>query len=301
MWFRNLIVFRLPSPWPLSAEALEARLARHVLQACGAADRESRGWLEPRKARGLVHVVGGQWLLCLGQEQRLLPSSVVAQFVDDRAQQVEEQQGFKPGRKQLRELKERVTEELLPRAFVRRRGTWLWIDPVGGWLVVDASSDSRAEEVVEMLREALDELPLRRLDTQQSPGSAMTEWVLSGDAPAGFSVDRELELRAPDEEKATVRYVRHALEGEEIAAHVGAGKRATRLAMTWKDRASFVLTELGHVKRLAFLDVVREVLDTEQGDAEAEFDAQFALMAGELRALLPELVAALGGEPAAEL
>lgn len=300
MWFRNLIIFRLPAPWAVTAAALEERLARRVLRPCGAGERESRGWLEARTARGLVHQIGGHWLLCLGAEQRLLPASVVAQFVDERALEFEAQHGYRPSRRQLRELKERVTEELLPRAFVRRRRTWAWIDPHAGWLVVDAASDNRAEELVETLRDTLDELPLRRLDTERAPGSMMTEWVLSGEAPADFTLDRDLELRAPDEEKATVRYVRHVLEGAEIAAHVGGGKRATRLALTWNQRVSFVLTEMGHVKRVSFLDVVRESLDPDLGDAEAEFDAQLALMAGEFGGLLPALIEALGGERAVE-
>ena len=61
-----------------------------------------------------------------------------------------------------------MVEELLPRAFVRRHTSWLWIDPANGWLVVDASSPNRADEVLELLRETLDELPVRRLDTNSA-------------------------------------------------------------------------------------------------------------------------------------
>jgi len=298
MWFRNLVVYRLPSPWRMDVETFEQSLARRPLAPCGAIERESRGWLVPRRGGALLHMVGGQWLLRLGAEQKLLPASVVKQFVDDRALELEDQQGFKPGRRQLRDLKDRVTDELLPRAFSRRRSEWLWIDPAGGWLVVDAASENRAEEALEFLRDCLDEFPVRRLDTELSPGSAMTEWLLSADAPTGFTIDRELELRSPDEEKATVRYLRHDLEGDEVAAHIKSGKRATRLAMTYGDRLSFVLTENGHLKRLAFLDIVKESLDGLGADAEAEFDAQFALMTAELGQALPALVGALGGERA---
>ncbi|MBX3679612.1 recombination-associated protein RdgC [Cognatazoarcus halotolerans] len=298
MWFKNLLVYRLPAPWSADPDAVSERLARFPLQRCGGGDRETRGWVSPRNDERLLYTVNGQWLLALGQEQKLLPSSVVNEFVKDRAAEIEEQQGYKPGRKQMKELKERVTEELLPRAFVRRRIAWLWIDPVNGWLVVDASSPGRADEVLELLRETLDELPVRHLDTETSVGGAMTEWVLSGEAPSGFTVDRDLELRAPDEEKATVRYVRHALEGDEVGAHIAAGKRATRLALTWADRISFVLTDTLQIKRLAFLDVLKEQLDQVVDGPDAEFDASFALMTGELARLLPELVEALGGERA---
>jgi recombination associated protein RdgC len=51
-------------------------------------------------------------------------------------------------------LKEQVTDELLPRAFSVVRSTWVWIDPVNGWLLVDAGSPS-AEEVLKLLFKAI--------------------------------------------------------------------------------------------------------------------------------------------------
>jgi recombination associated protein RdgC len=82
---------------------------------------------------------------------------------------------------------------------------------------------------------------------------------------------------------------------------LAAGKLPTRLALTFDDRVSFVLTEKTEIKRLQFLDVVREQLDDKETDAQALFDAGFALMTGELRLLLPALVEALGGELKAAL
>jgi recombination associated protein RdgC len=113
----------------------------------------------------LVFSLGGQWLIALAVEQRLLPSSVVNDEVKDRAEAMEAQQGYAPGRKQLKELRERVTEELMPRAFTRRRTTFVWIDPQNGWFCVDASSPGKAEEVIEHLRHCLDEFPLTMLHT----------------------------------------------------------------------------------------------------------------------------------------
>ena len=106
-----------------------------------------------------------------------------------------------PGRKQLKELRERVTEELMPRAFTRRRTTYAWIDPTNGWFCVDASSPAKAEEVIEHLRHCLDELPLSMVHTQISPQTAMADWLAGGEAPAGFTIDRDCELKAAGEEK----------------------------------------------------------------------------------------------------
>jgi recombination associated protein RdgC len=99
-------------------------------------------------------------LIALAIEQRLLPSSVVNDEVRERAEKLTEEQGYAPGRKALRELKERVTEELMPRAFTKRRTTFVWIDPQNGWFVVDAGSPGKAEEVIEHLRFCLDDFPL---------------------------------------------------------------------------------------------------------------------------------------------
>lgn len=300
MWFKNLVVYRLPAGLDLDIPALEEKLAKLTMQPCGNMDRETLGWVSPRGDDRLLHVLNRQVLIALGQEAKLLPSSVVKQFADEKAAEIEEQQGFKLGKKQMRELKEQVTDELLPRAFIRRRVTYAWIDPVNGWLVVDAAAPAKAETVLEALSKSVDDLPVKSLHTERSPSAAMTEWLLSGEAPAGFTIDRDLELRASDEGKATVRYVRHDLEGEEITSHIAAGKQATKLAMTWNDRISFVLGEQMEIKRLAFLDILKE--QSEQGEsADEQFDLDFALMSGEVAKLLADVVEALGGEKAAAI
>jgi recombination associated protein RdgC len=297
MWFKNLSVYRLSANLSLDLAKLEESLARNALQPCGNMDKESQGWVSPRGDDRLLHVLNHQVLIALGVEQKLLPGSIVTQFANDRAAEIEEQQGYKLGRKQMRELKEQITDELLPRAFVRRRVTYAWIDPVNGWLVVDAATPLKAEELLERLNKTLDDLPVRTLHTERSPSTAMTEWLQAGEAPAGFTIDRDLELCAADDGKATVRYVRHALEGEEIQQHIAAGKTATKLAMTWNDRISFVLGEQLQIKRLAFLDILKE--NSEQGDnADEQFDIDFTLMTGEAAKLLADVVEALGGEKA---
>ncbi len=297
MWFRNLQLYRLPVRWNASAEAMAEQLARRRFQPCSSQDMESRGWVSPVGDDTLVHAVGGHWLIALGVENRLLPAAVVRQEADERAEEIALQQGYKPGRKQMRELREEVARELMPRAFTRRRRVHAWIDPEGGWLGIDAPSQARAEDVLETLRQTLDVLPLALLRTERSPASAMADWLASGEAPAGFTIDQDCELRAVGDERAAVRYVRHSLEGDEVRGHLQAGKMPTRLALTWDDRVSFILTEKLEVKRLDFLDVVKEELE-ESGaeDARALFDSGFALMTGELRRLLPGLVEALGGE-----
>ncbi len=295
MWFRNLRIYRLSSDWNKDPKQLSELLAKQPLKRCGSFDMQSRGWVYPKDG-DFVHAVNRQWVIALGVEQKLLPTTVIRQIAQERATEIEVEQQRKLGRKELRDLRESVEQELLPRAFTCRRTTWAWIDPINGWLVLDAGSDAKADEFIDVLGRTVGDVQLRALHTQVSPSTAMTEWLAAGEAPPGFSIDADLELQSAAAAQSVIRYVRHALEGEEIRQHIAAGKLAMKLGMTWNDRVSLVLNDRLQLKRLAFLDKVKEEAEQSARDSEEQFDADFVLMAGELKLLLDDLLLALGGE-----
>ena len=74
----------------------------------------------------------------------------------------------------MKEIKERVTDELLPKAFSIYRDTRVWIDTVNHWLVIDAAASAKADEVIGLLVKTIDPLPLDNLYVEQSPAAAMT-------------------------------------------------------------------------------------------------------------------------------
>ena len=298
MWLKNLTLYRLPQKWPVKSDALEQKLAAQPLKPCGGFQMESLGWTTPRSEGPFLHSQENQWLLALGVEQKLLPASVIRQATEERAAKLAKKQAHPVGRKQMRDLREQVTTELMPRALARRRITHGWIDKKAGLLAVDSAADPKAEQFMEVLRRAETDLKTTRLETQRSPASAMAEWLSKAEAPGKFSIDQDLELRAPDASKATVRYARHALEGRDIRDHLSAGKQVVRMGLTWNDRISFVLTEHLQVKRVTFLDILRreDGGEEEKADEEEQFEIDFALMTGELSLLLADLVKALGGE-----
>ena len=292
MFFRNLTVFRLKSP--IDAAQINAALENAILQPCLPSSTQSIGWISPRQTDVLAHVVNQQILIALGVEQRLLPASVIKQHVHDRAKTIEENEGRRVGRREIRELSEAVTAELLPRAFIRKRTTFCWIDPVHGWLVIDTAASAKADELIEHLYRTVDGLLITPFKTHQSPASAMTGWLAEGEAPAGFTIDQNAELQSA--EHATVRYAKHTLDGEDIPQHIAAGKVVTQLGLTWADRISFVLNEKLQIKRLSFLDILKEESETQAKNEEERFDIDFTLMTGELAKMLDETVSALGGE-----
>ena len=301
MWFKNLIVFRVPAPWDLSAEALDEQLQRLAFSPGSSIEETSIGWVPPREGDpALVYAIDRQMLIVLRQEKKLLPAKVIAQVLRQRVDRIEEEEGFKPGRKRMKELKEQVRDELLPRAFSLANDTRVWIDPVHGWLVVDAGSAGKAEEAFSLLVKAIDRFPARPLKVAGAPAGAMTAWLVSGEAPAGFSVDQDAELKARGG-KATVRYANQSIEHDDIARHTKAGKECTKLALTWNDRISLVLTDKLELKRIRPLDIIKETAGSmgAEGDADERFALDMTLMTGELAKLLADVVDALGGEAAA--
>lgn len=295
MWFKNLQIYRLPAPWAYTAEQLEEALEPQRFTPASSNELLRQGWDSPRGNGNLVHTVNKQMLILLGTEKKLLPASVINQVAKAKAAELEEAQGFPPGKKAMKELKERVADELLPRAFSIRSNVWTWIDPVNGWLVVDAASGSKADDVIKLLLKAVDRMPLESLRVQRSPVAVMTGWLESDEAPYGFTVDQDTELRATGESRAAVRYVKHTLEPDDIRRHIAGGKQCTRLAMTWNDRISFVLTESLAVKGIKPLDVIKENDAGPRNDDE-RFDNDMVLMTGELSKMMADIVEALGGE-----
>jgi recombination associated protein RdgC len=295
MWFKNLQIYRLPAPWAFTAEQMEEALQSQAFTPASSNELLRQGWDSPRANGKLVHEVNKQMLMMLGTEKKLLPGSVINQVAKARAAEMEEQQGFAPGKKAMKELKERIADELLPRAFSIRSNVFTWIDPVNGWLVIDAASPSKADEVIKLLLKAVDKLPLESLRVQRSPVGVMTAWLESDEAPYNFTIDQDTELRATGESKAAVRYVKHSLDPEDIRRHIAAGKQCTRLAMTWNSRVSFVLTESLAIKGVKPLDVIKENETITYSDDE-RFDNDMMLMTGELSKMMVDLVEALGGE-----
>lgn len=304
--FKSASFFRIASTFVMPPlEALEAALQARRFLPCGATQPESSGWVAPRggKSSVLAEAVGRQIIVRLCTERRPLPASAIKDAVAERIERYKQETGRdRVGARIKKEIKDEVIQALLPRAFTKRSSTTLWIDPVSQLLAVDSGSLTGADKVVSHLVDALGDMPgvgpgigVKPLQTALSAAVAMAHWLASREAPYRFTVDRDCELKMPDDQKSAVRYSRHTLEIDEVAAHIAAGKAPTQLAMTWHDRVSFVLTDTAQIRKIKLLDVVLDGL-TDKGKDDDGFDADAAIVTGELSALIADLLQALGGE-----
>jgi recombination associated protein RdgC len=304
--FKTASFFRIADDFVVPPlDALEEALQALRFLPCGPTQPDSHGWVPPRgnKSVALVESVGGHLILKLCTERRAVPSSAVKAAVDERVEKYKQETGNERVSARIKkEFKEEVMLDLLPRAFTKRSSTLVWLDPVNKFLVVDSGSLTGADKVVTCLVEALSEVPgsgpalmVRPVQTNETAVTCMSHWLTTREAPVSFTIDRDCELKKPDEQKSTVRYSRHTLEIDEVAQHIAEGKLPTQLAMTWNERVSFVLSETAQVRKLKLLDVVMDGVQ-KGGKDDDGFDADAAILTGELSALIPDLLEALGGE-----
>lgn len=304
LMFKNACYFRIADGFELPPlPTLEKALQKGRFVPCGPTQADSSGWVPPRGARHtqLAEAVGSQLILKLRTEKRAVPSSAVKAGVEEKIERYRKETGLeRVGARVKREFKEEVLLDLLPRAFTRRIDTLLWLAPAHRLLVIDSGTLAGADRIVSSLLAALIDIPagaaldLQLIPTELSPATAMAHWLGTREAPLHFTIDRDCELKTPDDQKSTVRYARHTLDIDEIAQHIAAGKVPTQLAMTWNDRVSFVLSDSGQVRRIKLLDVVMEGVD-KPGKDEDGFDADAAILTAELAGLLADLLEALGG------
>jgi len=299
MWFKNLTIFRLTEAFTLTPSELEQKLQTLLFRPCGPHEEFSFGWTQPigKASDQLVHSANGFMMLCGKKEEKVLPTAVVNEMLQEKIGEIEEREARKLAKKERTTLKDELIFELLPKAFRFSRKTYAYIDPKGGWLLVDSASAKSAEDLLSNLRKCLGSLPAVPLNTIDKPSMNMTQWLLTQQAPDDLTIEDECELRSLEEEGGIIRCKKHDLTVPEIKNHLDTGKQAIKLAVNWAGRIAFVLDEHLALKRLRFLDMVQDqAADIDAGSAAERFDADFTIMTLELAELLPRLTAWFGGE-----
>ena len=300
MWFKNLALYRFTEPFTLAADELEEKLSDKRFRPCGSHDEFSFGWTSPigNASEQLIHASNGFMMLCLKKEEKVIPAAVINEMLQEKVAEKEEQEARKLSKKERTTIKDELIFELLPRAFSFSKKTYAYIDPKGGWMVVDAASAKKAEDLLSHLRKCLGSLPLVPVNTVDKPTVIMTQWLTDNNSIAkDLLVEDECELRSTEDEGSIIRCKRHNLALPEITNHLDNGKQVIKLALNWTDRLSFILDENLAIKRLKFLDLIQDqVADAETDDEVAQFDVDFSIMTLELANFLPRLLEIFGGE-----
>jgi recombination associated protein RdgC len=298
MFFKNITAFRFSQPKIFTPDELEARLSALPFRHCGQLEQTTMGFTPPlgRHSEQCVHTNEGRMMICAAREDRLLPASVVNERVAEMVEEIELAENRKMGRKEKKEIQEKVMLELLPRAFAKSSSTYAYIDARKAWLILDTSSSNKAEEVVSLLRQAVESLPVVRPDTEIAPAVAMTQWLSNQESPEHFVLGDECSFVDP-KSGALVRCKGKDLGSDEVLNHIETGMQVSQLTLTWKDRISFSLDAGLTIRKIKYLEGVTDAAaEIDAEDAAQRFDADFYIMTHEFDELLDHLFQAFGGE-----
>lgn len=297
MWFKNLLLYRFTTPFEHAAEELSQLLEKNSFTPCRSQDNSKYGWVPPMGELGeeLHFSAQGRVMLCARREEKVLPSAVIREKLEEKVKLIQTKEDRPVYRKEKESLKEEIIFDCLPQAFTRSQRTFGYIDINNGWLCIDSSSYNKAEEWMKLLRESLGSLPVVPVQVSESPAIVMTSWLRGSTLPDRLELGDECELREPREEGSIIRCKKQELLAEEIEPHLHSGKQAVKLALRWDESLQLILSEDLSIKRLKFGDqLVNEAQESAGGDKAAQFDADFAIMTGTLERFIPDLLSYFG-------
>lgn len=294
MWYKNAIIYLLPDGWQLEAGFAE-KLEQAAFTPCMGLDWFSEGFAPPTPfSSDFVFTAQNSNRVRLKHEEKVLPSATVRDLVHEKVAEIQEAEARNVGLIEKQQLKEQITDDLLPRALTQSRRTEAIFDTERGYLLVNEASDKRAEQMLIKLREALGGLKVAMPYTRESPSSLMTEWLLQGHAEGDFELGYNVLLQGVGDVVPKVKISKKDLTHPEVIQHAKNGMKVVELELEWREQISFTLTQNFALKRIQFLDVLQE--EAEQGDNAASFTfASQIIMTTALGGMLDELANLLCG------
>lgn len=289
MWFNNALIYQYTLD---ETQDLADLLSQDALKPCPPHARFIYGWL-PAVAGEFVHQVAGAAAICMGKEERLLPRGVINRILAERVQALEVQRGYAVKRAEKGQMAEDLEFELLPKSFCVQKRTMALLDTVSKRLMVNASSATQASQVTALLRKTVPGISIEPLPHRDSLSILFAEWISNPEAlPANFQLASDCLLFSLDDEKRRFNCKGCELPAEEVMALLSQGLAAAEISLVWNERIQFTLTHELTFKRMKCLDyLVDDFNEVRQLDEEYEQqDAALALLSGELRALLDDLL-----------
>lgn len=299
MFFNNALVYRFNRDIKFDVEKLEQQLKEFMFTPCGATDPKKFGWVEPLGKLGgsaMTHVADGNVLLTAQLQVKRIPSQNLRKSLDAKVARFEEAEGRPLKKAEKDAIREEVVHDLLPRAFETDSYANVLIMTKHNFIVVDASSFNKAEEVLALLRKSIGSLPVVPVQPKSAVETILTQWIKTGQTPADFTAMDKVVLSSVLESGGKATLAKQDLTSEEVLKHIEADKVVTKLNIDWQERLEFTLGDDFSIKGIKWCDDLKDQNGYIPNENElARFDADFALVCGELSAFLPQLIDCFGG------
>jgi recombination associated protein RdgC len=294
MWFSNIFFFKFTKPFDTSQEDLEKSLAELKFTPCGTLDMSKFGWTSAlgHNTNAYTHYANGNILIRAKKEEKILPSSVIKDLLEEKIANIEKAESRPVKKKEKEQIKEDIVHSLLPQAFTKSSYVNGYIDTNTQLLMINVSSKNKADDYMALLRKAIGTLPVEPIRKDGTIEVLLTHWLKNNALPSDFSLEMEAEFKSPEEDGATVKVKQQDLTADEVTHHMETGKQVTKLALMWQDRMSFVIQDDLSIKRVKFTELIKDQNDDiPNEDKLAKMDADFTLMAAEFGEFIPYLIA----------
>jgi len=292
MWFKQIQLFQLSDLTGITTESLNEKLALLAFQACGKSTPSTLGWvppLEEEENASFAQTVNGNSMICLQIEEKIMPSFVVRQALQDKIKQIESTDHRKMGQKEKLTLKDEVVLTLLPRAFSRLTKIYAYIDTKNQWLVLGSTNLKKTEQFLTLFKKSVTEKVLPIALKKLSP--IMTNWLKDKDFPTAFSIEKSGVLQDASQQKRIIRAQQQDLFANSIQDLIKDGCEVKQFALSWEDRLNFTLTNDFLLQSIKFHDEI--TMQAKEMGAETEqhkFHVDFLIMGETLSAFLKDLL-----------
>ncbi|PSV00675.1 recombination-associated protein RdgC [Photobacterium kishitanii] len=297
-WFKNLLMYRFTREIELTADSLEKSLSEFEYKPCGSQDFSKFGWKYALGEHGelFTHCCGTNIFISACFEEKVIPSYVVKEGKHNKIVKLEKELGRKLKKTEKDTIQDEVVLDLLPRAFSKKTVINALIMKELGLIVIDASSAKTAEKVLSLLRKSIGSLPVSPVTSTQPLPMTMTKWVREGNIGSGFTIGDNAMFKSIEENGGEVKFKNVDLTSDEAKSHLEANRLVTEISLDWQDRVAFKLDDNFYIKGAKFSDELKDTNDDIDRESVAErFDADLALMSGELSVLFRDIFNLVGG------
>lgn len=244
-----------------SAEAMNEHLAKVPFEELQSHQPAGSGFVTVEPGEELTYVFTGGFAFSLRMDEKIVPASVVRTELKKRIASFEDQEGYKPGRKVIVELRERVVADLVSRALVKTKIVTCLYDTKRNYLYVPALASGVRERVMTQLIRAVESIKSQTIHVSEAKGSLTIRLQRELNDEAGieeppfgdFEVGSKVVMVGP-ESKITFDLSggpQDAAQG--INETISAGAQVTEIALI-RNGVSFRLTHDFLLKGIKFTD-----------------------------------------------
>lgn len=273
LFFRDMLPYRIVSneikESELSSLVEEKRIV--LLENLDGSETHSHGWDNYLETENDVYLKVGKaaYLLKLKIQDKKVSSSYVNEELKSQIKEILQSGGMRPSKKEQKSMKEDIIAVELPRTRPTSSYIEGYIDFNNKLLVVNTSSNSKADTYLESIRETFPELQFEPISAKEDVSSILGDWLKKASAEDPFDLGDNSVFKDPlGDSKITVS--KQDLTAEEITNHLSKGKIVEKMDLVWAKRVSLCVDEKFKISKIKFLDIAKEQIKDDLGDSDDE-------------------------------